>query len=78
VEGIVAVMRHAADERHGWRLRAMIVMLWRGGLRVQRRSHSPSTTSTSGADQCSFATEREGGDAKSAWTSGAGSTSGLG
>jgi len=35
VEEIVAVMRHAADDRHGWRLRAMIVMLWRAGLRVQ-------------------------------------------
>jgi site-specific recombinase XerD len=29
------VMREAADDRHGWRLRALIVVLWRGGLRVQ-------------------------------------------
>jgi integrase len=35
VEEIVAVMRHAADDRHGWRLRAMIVVLWRAGLCVQ-------------------------------------------
>src|SRR5215218_5634629 len=35
VEEIVAVMRQAADDRHGWRLRAMIVVLWRAGLRVQ-------------------------------------------
>jgi site-specific recombinase XerD len=35
VEEIVAVMRHAADARHGWRVRAMIVVLWRAGLRVQ-------------------------------------------
>jgi site-specific recombinase XerD len=35
VEEIVAVMRHAAEDRHGWRLRAMIVVLWRAGLRVQ-------------------------------------------
>jgi site-specific recombinase XerD len=35
VEEIVAVMREAADDRHGWRLRALIVVLWRGGLRVQ-------------------------------------------
>jgi site-specific recombinase XerC len=27
-------MRHASEDAHGWRLRAMIVMLWRGGLRV--------------------------------------------
>jgi integrase len=35
VEEIVCVMRHASEDAHGWRLRAMIVMLWRGGLRVQ-------------------------------------------
>jgi integrase len=35
VEEIVAVMREANDDRHGWRLRALIVVLWRGGLRVQ-------------------------------------------
>jgi site-specific recombinase XerD len=28
-------MRHSSDDRHGWRLRAMIVVLWRAGLRVQ-------------------------------------------
>jgi hypothetical protein len=35
VEDIVAVMREASDDRHGNRLRALIVVLWRGGLRVQ-------------------------------------------
>ena len=35
VEEIVAVMREANDDRHGFRLRALIVVLWRGGLRVQ-------------------------------------------
>jgi hypothetical protein len=35
VDEIVAVMRHATDDRHGWRIRAMIVVLWRAGLRVQ-------------------------------------------
>jgi site-specific recombinase XerC len=34
VEEIVCVMRHASENPHGWRLRAMIVMLWRGGLRI--------------------------------------------
>ncbi len=34
VEEIVAVMRHTGEDRHGWRLRAMIVVLWRGGLRI--------------------------------------------
>jgi site-specific recombinase XerD len=28
-------MRHTSDDRHGWRVRAMIVVLWRAGLRIQ-------------------------------------------
>jgi site-specific recombinase XerD len=35
VEEIVAVMRQTGDDRHGFRLRGLIVVLWRGGLRVQ-------------------------------------------
>jgi site-specific recombinase XerD len=35
VEEIVAVMRRISVDRHGLRLRAMIVVLWRGGLRIQ-------------------------------------------
>jgi site-specific recombinase XerD len=35
VEEIVAVMRHTPDDRHGSRVRAMIVVLWRAGLRIQ-------------------------------------------
>ena len=27
--------RLTGEDRHGWRLRAMIVVLWRGGLRIQ-------------------------------------------
>ena len=34
IDEIVAVMRHTADDRHGRRLRAMIVVLWRAGLRI--------------------------------------------
>ena len=34
MEEIVAVMREASDDRHGYRLRALIVVLWRGGVRV--------------------------------------------
>jgi integrase len=33
VEEIVAVMRHAPDDRHGRRVRAMIVVLWRCATR---------------------------------------------
>jgi len=35
VEEIVAVMREVGADRHGARLRALIVVLWRGGLRIQ-------------------------------------------
>lgn len=35
IEEIIAVMRQADDNRHGWRLRALIGVLWRGGLRIQ-------------------------------------------
>jgi site-specific recombinase XerD len=34
VEEIVAVMRETSDDPHGYRLRALVVVLWRGGLRV--------------------------------------------
>jgi site-specific recombinase XerD len=35
VEEIVAVMRKIGGDRHGARLRALIVVLWRAGLRIQ-------------------------------------------
>jgi site-specific recombinase XerD len=35
VDEIVAVMRHTDDDRHGNRLRGVIVVLWRAGLRRQ-------------------------------------------
>jgi hypothetical protein len=74
VEEVVAVMRHASDDRPGWRVRAMIVVLWRAGLRIQEALRSPNTISTSGADRCWSVTAREGADARSAWTSGDGSS----
>jgi hypothetical protein len=30
VEEIVAVPRHAADDRHGYRLRRLVIVSWRG------------------------------------------------
>src|SRR5450755_1969267 len=35
VDEIVAVMRQTPPDRHGLRLRALIVVLWRRGLRIQ-------------------------------------------
>ena len=34
VDEIVAVMRQAGQDRHGHRLNALIVVLWRAGLRI--------------------------------------------
>jgi len=34
VEEIIAVMRQAGDGRHGLRVRALIAVLWRAGLRI--------------------------------------------
>jgi integrase len=34
VEEIIAIMRHAGDRAHGLRLRGLIVVLWRAGLRI--------------------------------------------
>src|SRR5687768_3897510 len=74
VDEIVAVMRHTGDDRHGWRLCAMIIVLWRAGLRVRRRSRWASTTLTRGADRSWFATARAAAGARSGRTSGAGSS----
>ena len=35
IEEIIAVMRTAGDDRHGRRLRGLIVIMWRAGLRIQ-------------------------------------------
>jgi site-specific recombinase XerD len=35
VEEIIAAMRQTRDDRHGFRVRAVIVALWRAGLRIQ-------------------------------------------
>src|SRR3954470_1550610 len=71
VEEIVAVMRQASDDRHGWRLRALIVVLWRGGLRIQERSRSPDATSTQGAGRYWCPAARAADAARSVWTPGA-------
>ncbi len=41
VQEIIAVMREAGTDRHGARLRALIVVLWRGGLRIQEEGRTP-------------------------------------
>jgi hypothetical protein len=73
VEEIAAVMRQTGDDRHGFRLRALIVVLWRGGLRVQEALALGERDRDSRAGRWPCATARAGGGARSAWTPGAGS-----
>jgi hypothetical protein len=42
VDEIVAVMRHAGDNRHGHRVNALIVVLCRAGLAERQRTHRTS------------------------------------
>jgi hypothetical protein len=77
VDEIVGVMRHTPDDRHGWRVRAMIVVLWRAGLRIQERSRSQNTTSTTGADRSWVRNGKGAADARSEWTSNGSGTSTL-
>jgi hypothetical protein len=59
VEEIVAVMRRAADNRHGRRLQAVIVVLWRGGLRGPNDAGKDSARSRH-RRQAATAAERAG------------------
>ncbi len=43
VDEIVAVMRQAGQDRHGHRLTALIVVLWRAGLRINEALSLPET-----------------------------------
>jgi hypothetical protein len=77
VDEIVAVMRHTSDDRHGWRVRAMIVVLWRAVLRI-REALALAEHATLGAGWCWCAAARAAVAARSGWTSGAGSSCGRG
>jgi hypothetical protein len=58
VEEIVAVMRQATDDSHGRRLRALIVVLWRGGpcIREALALGEPAPSPTSTTDRAQRAT----------------------
>jgi hypothetical protein len=70
IEEIIAVMRAAGDGTHGRRLRGVIVVMWRAGLRIQRLSLSARAISISAAAHCSFGAGKAGAVARSAWTLG--------
>lgn len=71
VEEISAVMRRTPDDRHGARLRALIVVLWRGGLRVQEARALGERVLDPRRGSLLVRQGRADGGARSAWTPGA-------
>ena len=51
VDEIIAVMRQTSLDRHGMRLRALMVVLWRGGLRSRKRCRWSSQIPIRAADR---------------------------
>lgn len=74
IEEIVAVMRHAGTGLHGHRLRGLVVVLWRAGLRIHEALLlNEGDLSIAGAARCWCGAARAAVAAKSGWTSGPGS-----
>jgi len=73
VEEIVAVMRAAGDRAHGRRLRGLIAILWRSGLRIQEALALTEAISITAAGRSWSGAAREGAAARSAWMRRAGS-----
>ncbi len=76
VEEIVAVMCQADDGIHGDRARALIIVLWRAGLRIAEALDLREVDLEPA--RCSCARARAAVVARSAWTTGAGSDSAHG
>jgi len=74
IEEIVCVMRHASEDAHGFRLRAMIVMLWRGGLRVQEALALSEHDLDQQRGSARATGARVAAGVRSPWTDGAGRT----
>ena len=78
VDEIVAVMRQAGHDRHGHRLTALIVVLWRAGLRI----HEALSLTETDLDQRRGSILVKNGKviagARSAWTPGRGPRSSRG
>jgi len=78
VEEIVAVLRTAGDTLHGHRLRGLIIVLWRAGLRISEALAWPSPILTLVAERCSCAAAKADAVARSEWTIGPGRNSNPG
>ena len=78
VDEIVAVMRQAGQTRHGHRLNALIVVLWRAGLRIQEALSLTETDLDQRRGSIWSGTARTIAGARSAWTPGDGRRSSHG
>lgn len=73
VEEIVAVMRQAGTDLHGRRLRGLIIVLWRAGLRISEAlALTEADLEVTPVGRCSSAVETADAAGRSAWTSGLG------
>jgi hypothetical protein len=75
VEEIIAVMRQTPDDRHGARLRAVIVVLWRGGLRIQEALALAERDLDPRRGSLLVRSGKVAAGARSGWTRGGGSSS---
>src|SRR5215218_1081032 len=75
VEEIIAVMRAAGDRAHGRRLRGLIAILWRSGLRIQEALALTEGDLDQRPARSSSGAARAVAAARSGWTHGAGNNS---
>jgi integrase len=78
VEEIIAVMRATGDDPDGLRLRGLIVVLWRAGLRISEALSLTESHLDLDAAPSWFDVGRAASVARSGWTAGHGSNSLLG
>ena len=78
IEEIIAVMRTAGAGPDGMRLRGLIVVLWRAGLRIGEALALAETDLTLAAGLCLSAAEKATNVAKWGWIAGRGSSSNPG
>jgi integrase len=79
VEEIIAVMRQAGDDRHGLRVRALIAVLWRAGLRISEAlALTESDLDPRRGSVLAHNTTRTSAGARREWTTGDSSTSSRG
>src|SRR5215216_7382281 len=79
IEEIVSVMRHAGDGVHGLRLRGLIVVLWRAGLRIgEALALAGGRPRSAASGRCWCGAARAAAAARWGWTTGRGSSSSHG